>query len=69
MSKKLTPEDHLAKLRSSVGKRVQYTSRANSGKGTISEVYDGGRGAWVRVASVAARGGVVVVRPSQVKLY
>ena len=57
----------LEKLRKSVGKRVKYDARTHSGAGTISEVYDGKRGAWVKVASKEK--GTVVVRPSQVKLY
>lgn len=59
---------HLDKLRKSVGKRVKYDARTHSGTGLISEVYDGKRGAWVKVAS-KEKGEPVVVRPTQVKLY
>jgi len=67
MSKKqLTPEEHLAKLRASVGKRCEYSARTHKGKGKINDVYDGGRGAWV---VVLAGDNTVTVRPSQVKLF
>lgn len=75
MSKKqqLTPkqlaEQHLAKLRSSVGKRCKYGSRTSKPfehSGKINDVYDGGRGAWVTVLDGDK---TVTVRPSQVKLY
>lgn len=75
MSKKqqLNPKqlaaEHLAKLRSSVGKRCMYGSRSSKPfehKGKINDVYDGGRGAWVTVLD---GDNAVTVRPSQVKLY
>lgn len=67
MSKKeITPEQHLEKLRKSVGKRCEYNARTHSGKGKINNVYDGGRGAWV---TVMAGDVAVTVRPSQVKLF
>lgn len=65
--KKDPAAEHLAKLRLSTGKRVKYSARTHEGAGTISSVYDGGRGAWVKIAS--KEHGDVTVRPSQVKLY
>jgi hypothetical protein len=50
-----------------VGKRAKYDARTHSGKGTIKNIYQGGRGQWVVVSS--KEHGDVTVRPSQVKLY
>lgn len=75
MSKKkeLSPKEaalaHLTKLRASVGKRCEYNARTHSGKGKISEVYDGGRGAWVTVQPAEKDAKPVTVRASQVALY
>lgn len=69
VSPKEAAEQHLAKLRGSVGKRCKYGSRTSKPfehSGKINNVYDGGRGAWV---SVLDGENVVTVRPSQVKLF
>lgn len=67
MSKKqLTPEEHLDKLIKSIGKRCEYNARKHTGKGKIAQVYQGGRGAWVEVATADKP---VTVRPSQVRLF
>jgi len=58
---------HLAKLKSSVDKRVKYNARTHTGQGTIGKVYEGLRGHWVVVKT--KDNGDVTVRPSQVKFY
>jgi hypothetical protein len=73
MSKKQpTPEEHLDRLRTSVGKRVKYGSRTSKPfehSGKIAQVYDGGRGAWITVQPALKDAKPVTVRPSQVKLF
>jgi hypothetical protein len=48
-----------------VGKTVGYTSRKNSGRAKVVEVYARETGAWVRLYD-KARAKHVTVRPSQV---
>ncbi len=69
MSKKKppTPEEHLARLRTSEGKRVEYSARTHKGKGKINQVYDGLKGAWVTIMNTDGK--VVTVRPTQVKFF
>jgi hypothetical protein len=49
-----------------IGKRVNYTSRGYTGKGTIARINETARGVFVEVTAKDHPKGAVQVRPSQI---